>query len=344
MARRALTAEADAIGNIRLDGEAGAGFVRAVDVVAALGVASADRFGGGALVVSGMGKSGLIGQKLSATFASTGTPSHYLHAAEATHGDLGRLRRGDAALLLSYSGSTGEVVTLAELLRQDGVPVLAITSGAARRPNDLFRLADVHLSIGDVTEACPHNLAPTASTTAMLALGDALAMAVAARRRFAADDFHRLHPSGSLGRQLRPIVEALRFKSPLLAGSEANLALVPASATIRQGYERCAEFAERAGVRRAGALVVVDEDQRLAGVFTDGDLRRHVMAGGTLDVPLAGVMTREPRCLRFDAVVRDAVHLVRERRIDELPVLDADGRPIGLIDVQDLVALKVIEG
>jgi arabinose-5-phosphate isomerase len=184
-----------------------------------------------------------------------------------------------------------------------------------------------------VVEACPLNLAPTASTTAMLAMGDALALAVSRRRNFAADDFHRRHPGGSLGAGLKSVTEVLRFR----VGE--TLATVAEDATV-------AEALRPAGAgRRAGALVVVDPAGRLAGIFTDGDLRRRVneLGAGLLDRPIKDVMTARPAALPADALVRDAVQLVRERRLDEIPVVDADGRPLGLIDVQDLVAMKVVD-
>lgn len=289
--------------------------------------------GGGSVVVSGLGKSGLIGQKISATLASTGTPSHFLHPSEAMHGDLGRVRRGDVVLILSFGGSTDEVVSLASILKQDQVQVISIVG----KPDcDLARLSTVALSIGDVTEACPHNLAPTASTTAMLALGDALAMSVSRRRNFGVDDFRKVHPGGALGRQLMPVIQAMRFR----VGD--NVPLVPLDATVQQAVQ--AEVPS-ATSRRVGAVLIVDGHDRLAGIFTDADLRRLLVQQGqdALQQPIKAAMTANPRRLTDDALVRDAVRLVREYRIDEIPVVDAEGKPLGLIDVQDLIALKVIE-
>lgn len=327
-ARSILDAEAAAIARIELDDQ----FAAAVDLLVQLP-------GAGSLVVSGIGKSGLIGAKLSATFSSTGTPSHFLHPSEAMHGDLGRVRRDDAVLILSYGGNTDEVVGLASILRQDGVPVIAIVGKAAC---DLGRLATVTLCVGDVTEACPHNLAPTASTTAMLALGDALALAVSRRRGFGAEDFHKFHPGGGLGRQLTPVTEAMRF---LATGDEPNLPLIPRGDTVEQAYAEATRVAQTQGIRRAGALVIVDDAGKLAGIFTDGDLRRLVFEDrAALARPIGEVMTKNPRTLSDTAQVRDAVKVMRELRIDELPVIDGAGKPLGLIDVQDLVALKVIEG
>lgn len=326
-ARRVLDAEAEAIRRVPIDDA----FARAVNVIA-----SAD----GSVVVSGLGKSGLIGQKLSATFASTGTPSLFLHPVEALHGDLGRVRRGDVVLLLSYGGNTEEIVTLAELLKQDNVPIIGI---AGNRACDLGRLATVCLTVGDVTEACPHNLAPTASTTAMLALGDALALGVSRKRSFGREDFRKLHPGGGLGRQLMPVTQAMRFH----AGTpDANLPLIPESFTVQQAYAEAERHAQKSGLRRAGALLIVNDAGKLAGIITDGDLRtafiRH--GPGAWTGPVSAIMTRQPTTLPDTALVRDAVHVVRERRFDEIPIVRADGVPVGLIDVQDLAALKVIEG
>lgn len=287
--------------------------------------------GSGSVIVSGIGKSGLIGTKLAATFASTGTPSHFIHATEAAHGDLGRIRRGDVALLLSFGGQSEEVVALAALLRQDGTPVVSITG---REDAHLARLATHALTVGPVDEACPNNLAPTSSTTAMLALGDALAMAVSEARRFTADDFRKSHPGGLLGKRMMPLTEVMRFR----AGE--NLPLIAVGGTVGEALARAEDVA-----RRAGALLLVDADGTLAGILTDADVRRRLVAAGAgvLERPVAEIMTRSPKRLRDTDLVRDAVQLVREVRLDEIPVVDADDRPVGLIDVQDLIALKVIE-
>lgn len=323
-ARGVLDAEARAIRHIHLDES----FSKAVDAI--LNAA-------GTVVVSGLGKSGLIGQKLSATFSSTGTPSHFLHPVEALHGDLGRVRRGDVVLLLSYGGNTDEIVTLAELLRHDDIAVIAL---CGKPECDLGRLATVTLCVGDVTEACPHNLAPTASTTAMLALGDALALAVSQRRNFGPEEFRRFHPGGGLGRQLMPVTQAMRFR----AGE--NLPLIDQSASVEQAYAQAEQFAQQSGLRRAGALLIVDADGRLSGIVTDGDLRTALIRHGpsAWSGAINALMTPDPTTLTDTALVRDAVHIVRERRFDEIPIVTADGRPVGLIDVQDLAALKVIEG
>ena len=282
----------------------------------------------GHVVVSGLGNSGLIGAKISATFTSLGQPSSVLHPAEAVHGDLGRVGKDDVVMLLSYSGETDEVVNLAAILRADGVSRLGISTSD---DSNLAKLCTVHLTLGDLTEACPLNLAPTASTTAMLAVGDALALAVSRRRNYDTDDFHKRHPGGLLGAGLRPIVEVLRFK----VGE--NLPAIPDTVTVREACEKT-----KTG-RRPGAVVLVDTSGRLSGIFTDADLRRLVLNDPNgMDRVVGAVMTRRPEHLLVDDLVRDAVRLMRENRHDEIPVLDHDGKPVGLVDVQDLIALKVV--
>ncbi len=282
----------------------------------------------GHVVVAGMGKSGLVGAKISATFSSLGQPSHVLHPAEAIHGDLGSVRRQDVAMLLSYSGQTEEVINLAAILRSDGIPRIGVSSN---NKTELAALCDVHIALGDIAEACPLNLAPTASTTAMLAVGDALALTLSRRRNFKEDDFHKHHPGGMLGVGLRKITEALRFR----VGE--NLPVVIETSTVRAACEATG------GNRRAGAILVVDAKQRLAGIFTDGDLRRLMLKDANgLDRAIREVMTPRPQHLTIEDLVRDAVRLVRERRLDEIPVLDHEGKPVGLVDVQDLIAMKVV--
>lgn len=282
----------------------------------------------GHIVVAGMGKSGLIGAKISATFTSLGQPSNVLHPAEAMHGDLGRVGKNDVVMLLSYSGETDEVVNLAAILRADGVTRLGISTS---NESNLAKLSTVHLSLGDLTEACPLNLAPTASTTAMLAVGDALALAVSRRKNFNANDFQKRHPGGLLGAGLRNISEVLRFK----VGE--NLPVVSDTLTVRDACQQT-----KTG-RRPGAVMLVDKDGKLSGIFTDGDLRRLVLSDPKgIDRIIGEVMTHRPEHLLIDDLVRDAVLLMRENRHDEIPVLDHDGKPVGLVDVQDLIALKVV--
>jgi arabinose-5-phosphate isomerase len=329
---QALNAEADAIRGVLdgLDGRAHA----AVDIFERT-VRS-----GGTILVAGMGKSGLVGKKISATMASLGAPSHDIHPAEAVHGDLGRIRRADCLLALSYSGETEEVVSLAAMLRQDGVSIVSIMGGKRGPESSLARFSTVALTIGDVTEACAETLAPTSSTTATLALGDALALALSRRMAFTANDFRKRHPGGGLGGLLRPVTEVLRF----VVGQ--NLPVVRDDLTVEEALQQAAPTAGGLS-RRPGAIILVNAKGALSGLFTDGDLRRLVMnerkhKGDPLARPIAEVMTRTPRTLLASALVRDAVHMVQEFRSDEIPVVDDQGRPVGVLDVQDLIALKVV--
>ncbi|MEO0511937.1 MAG: SIS domain-containing protein [Planctomycetota bacterium] len=329
-ARDVLKQEAAALAALadRLDDR----FERALDIIETCAAS------GGTLLVSGLGKSGLVGQKISATLASLGVPSHHVHPAEAVHGDLGRFRPSDAVICLSKSGETQEVVTLAAILKQDGLPSISITAGRGANdgddapPSSLERLCTVALTLGTRDEA-GNAPAPTTSTTLTLALGDALALGVARRLGFTDADFAKRHPGGTLGGLLRPITEILRFR----VGD--NLRPVDDASTVAQALE--ASVVER----RPGALLLVDGSGRLSGIFTDSDLRRLVTRSpDDLARTIAEVMTRSPRVLTETALVRDAVAMAREYRQDEIPVVDADGRPIGLVDVQDLIALKLVRG
>lgn len=319
--RDVLRAEADAIAGLidRLDDRV----CCAVDLITRCADA------GGQVVVAGMGKSGLIGRKISATFASLGVPSIEIHPSEAMHGDLGRIRSSDCLLALSFSGETEELVALAEILRQDDVPIISITGGTGN--SALARYATVALTLGQINEASDLALAPTCSTTATLALGDAIALAVARRRAFTADDFARRHPGGTLGGLLRPVTDALRFTG-------RNLAVVPDDRTVSQALREASKLG-----RRPGAILLVNSDGVLSGLFTDGDLRRLVVDGPEgLHQPISRVMTRAPRTLPSTALVRDAVRMVREHRQDEIPIVDDAGHPVGMLDVQDLIAMKVV--
>ena len=280
----------------------------------------------GRVVVTGMGKSGFIAQKLSATFASTGTPSLYLHPAEALHGDLGRVVSGDLVVALSNSGATDELLRLMPAVRAMGARVIAIT-GDIKSP--LAFRADLVLDIGPVDEACPMGLAPTASSLALLGLGDALAMTVLNNRTFSTEQYARLHPAGLLGKQARLISEVMRRDecNPIVA-EDAPLSRAVAVMTRTPG--------------RPGATSVVDAAGRLVGIFTDGDLRRLVEAGKTdFTVSVGSVCGHSPKTVRVDQQVRDAADLLRSARVDQLPVIDLDGRPVGLVDIQDLFAAKI---
>ena len=314
-ARDVVRLEAEAIAQLadRLNGA----FGRAVEMV--LGCT-------GRVVVTGMGKPGFIAQKISATFASTGTPSLYLHPAEALHGDLGRLVPGDLVLALSNSGETDEIVRLLPSLKRLA-PIIALTGGSR---SALAGAADVVLEIGPVPEACPLGLAPTTSTIALLALGDALAMAVQHKRGFSPEQFASLHPGGSLGRQF------LRVRDVMRTG-EAN-PTVRQDATLRD----CAAVMTRTE-GRPGAASVVDKHGRLAGIFTDGDLRRMVQNGDTdFTRPVSSVMGKSPRTVAADDLATSAAEVMREGQFDQLPVVDEHGRPIGLLDVQDLLAARLL--
>ncbi|MEM9167162.1 MAG: KpsF/GutQ family sugar-phosphate isomerase [Planctomycetota bacterium] len=322
-ARGIIEAESEALR--ALAGELDADFERAVDII--VRCAEAD----GLVIVSGLGKSGLIGAKISATLASLGIPSHAVHPSEASHGDLGRVRRRDVLIALSKSGETEEVVSLAAILRQDGLGIISLTS-AGGNESSLGRLGTVSLAVGGTNEA-GDSPAPTASTTCTLAMGDALALAAARRRRFTDADFAKRHPGGSLGGMLKPVVEALRFRLG------QNLPLVRDDRSVADALRDAARQSDR----RPGALLLIDRDGALSGIFTDGDLRRLVLSDpGALDKPIANVMTRSPRTLQDDALLRDAVAMVRQHRQDEIPVVDADGKPVGLLDVQDLITLKLV--
>ncbi|MFN0012407.1 MAG: SIS domain-containing protein [Phycisphaerales bacterium] len=325
-ARMVIAAQSRAVG--ALGAGLGPPFHEAVDALE--GCARA----GGTVLVSGLGKSGLIGAKISATLASLGVASHFVHPAEAAHGDLGRFRKSDVCLALSLSGETDEVVNLAAILRQDEITIIAVTAGGGRGQSSLERLATINLAIGGLEEEAAISPAPTLSTTATLALGDALALCAGRRLGFTSADFLRRHPGGSLGGLLKPIMEALRF----VVGK--NLTPVPDDVTVAEAL-RLAE----ATARRPGAILLVDRATGvLTGLFTDGDLRRLIERDrAALDRPITDVMTRRPGTLAASSLVRDAVRMVREYRRDEVPVVDDAGKPVGLLDVQDLIALRVVK-
>ena len=283
----------------------------------------------GAVVLSGIGKAGIIGQKISATLASTGTPSHFLHPAEATHGDLGRVRGRDVVIVLSYGGETDEISRLVDLLKRIGPKLIALTGAGT---STLARHADVVLCFGSVDEADEHNLAPSVSTTCMLALGDALALTVAKMRRFAPEDFARFHPGGSLGRKLLRVEEAMTFRRG------ENLPVARDNLSVREVLHAVSQIK-----RRSGAVLLTGDDGRLTGIFSDSDLRRLLeRKENALDLPIAQVMTRDPKSIQVGDLASEALHLFNAYRFDELPVVDEANTPVGLIDVQDLVVLKTV--
>jgi len=281
----------------------------------------------GHVVVSGMGKAGLVGQKISATLASTGTPSIFLHPGEALHGDLGRIRPQDVVLAMSNSGETDELNALVPAARRIGARVIAMTGNGE---STLAQRSDAVLDYGAVEEACPMKLAPTASTTAMLAIGDALAMVVLAERGFDREDYALYHPSGSLGRKLMKISEVMRTGEELpLVASGTTVSDVLIAMTQTPG--------------RPGAALIVEEGDVLAGIFTDGDLRRLLQEGRreVLDGPVNDVMGREPKSVAPDQLVEEAKRLMQESKVDQVPVVDDAGRAVGLLDVQDLLEIRI---
>jgi arabinose-5-phosphate isomerase len=285
----------------------------------------------GSVLATGVGKAGIIARKLSATLASTGTPSHVLSAADAVHGDLGSIRRGDLILILSASGESDEILRLASLVKKLGHPIIAAT---ARRDSSLGKSAAVVLETGKVIEACPLGLAPSASTTAMLALCDALALTVMKLRDFGPEDFALFHPAGQLGRQLLKVGEAMTFRRG------ENLPVALDTLSVRQVIHDTSSIK-----RRPGAVVLISANGKISGIFTDADLRRLLTDSdaSVLNKPVSQVMTRDPSRVRADALASEAMGIMRQKRIDELPVVNDSDEPVGLIDVQDLVMLKMFD-
>lgn len=280
----------------------------------------------GKLIVAGIGKSGNVGQKIAATLTSTGSTAVSLNTVDALHGDLGIVTDGDVILALSYSGESEELLALLPALKRFSVKIIAITGNLK---SSLARHADLALNVKVSKEACPFNLAPTSSTTAMLALGDALAMTILQARGFKERDFAKFHPNGAIGRAL-----LLRVGDIMRSG--ARNAVAPATQTVRQALLVMTQA-------RSGSLSVVDARGRLAGVFTDGDFRRHMAAGDDLlNQPLRGVMTRHPICIRENALAVEALKVFNERNIDDLIVVNARREPVGLVDSQDLPKLKLM--
>jgi len=285
----------------------------------------------GAVITSGIGKAGFVARKLSATFSSTGTPSHFLSPADAVHGDVGAIRKGDLLLILSSSGESDEILRLLSLVKKLGHPVVGIT---ATPTSTLGRFADAILATGKITEACPLGLAPSASTTAMMALTDALALSVMKLRRFTSEDFALYHPAGQLGRKLIKVKEAMTFRRG------ENLPVASDRLTVAQVLHEVSAIK-----RRSGAVILVNESDRISGIFTDGDLRRLLTDndGSNLGRAIRDVMKRDPKRISEDALASQAMGVMRQHRIDELPVVDSSDRPVGLIDVQDLVVLKMLD-
>ena len=314
-ARRVFEIERDALGAVhdRLDG----GFTHACELILATQ---------GRVVCIGMGKSGHIARKIAATLASTGTPAFYVHPGEAGHGDLGMITDADIVLALSNSGETDELVTLLPVLARQGNQLIAMTG---RPQSTLARQADAHIDASVPAEACPLDLAPTSSTTAALVLGDALAVALLEARGFTADDFARSHPAGALGRRL-----LLHIRDVMHAGDDVPR--VADSATLGEALMEMSR-------KRLGMTAVVDDDGRLAGLFTDGDLRRALDSGADVrGTRIDEVMTRDPKAIGADDLAVEAAQMMETHKINALLVLDDERRVVGALNIHDLLRARVV--
>jgi arabinose-5-phosphate isomerase len=315
LARRVLAIEADAVRALidRLDER----FIAALELIAGRS---------GRVVVSGIGKSGHIARKIASTMASTGTPAYFVHPAEASHGDLGMIEAGDVFIAISYSGASDELLDIVPLVKRRGAKLIAITGN---EQSALAREADVHLDARVAQEACPLNLAPTASTTAALALGDALAVALLEKRGFSSADFARSHPKGRLPRQaLLHVADVMR--------KGADVPAVPCGAP---GMQAIAEISRG----RIGMTAVVDAARRVQGIFTDGDLRRALEKGVDFAaVTVDAVMTKAPRTLAPEALAVEAVQLMEAHKINQLLVVDERGALLGALNMHDLFRAKVL--
>ena len=315
LARRVLRIEADAVA--ALGARIGEEFERAVEIILARH---------GRVIVTGVGKSGHIGRKLAATLASTGTPAYFVHAAEAAHGDLGMITPEDVVIALSNSGSSEELLTIVPLVKRQGARLIAMTG---KPDSPLAREADAHLDAGVAEEACPLNLAPTASTTAALALGDALAVALLDARGFAAEDFARSHPGGALGRRLLTHVGDVMRPAQAVPRVGSDAPLTQALLAMTSGG--------------MGMTAVVDTDEVPVGIFTDGDLRRALEKGCDVrSARVSEVMTRNPRNIAPGALAAEAAATMEKLRISQLLVLDQAGRLAGALTTHDLMLAKVI--
>jgi arabinose-5-phosphate isomerase len=315
LARRVLAIESEAVRALaeRLDER----FVQAVELINGRS---------GRVVVSGIGKSGHIARKIASTLASTGTPAYFVHPAEASHGDLGMIDSGDVFIAISYSGGSEELVDIVPLVKRRGAKLIAITGNA---DSALARDADVHLDAAVAQEACPHNLAPTASTTAALALGDALAVALLDARGFTKDDFARSHPRGRLPRQ------ALLHVGDVMRKGE-GVPLVAESTPLKEALHEMTRG-------RIGMTAVRGADGKVRGIFTDGDLRRALEKGADFATArVADVMTAAPRMIRSDALAVEAVQLMEAHKVNQLLVIDAGGELVGALNMHDLFRAKVI--
>ena len=320
--RRVLRSEAAALQAVadRLDHR----FEQAIDMLA-----GAVKLGPGRVAITGVGKSADVGQKIAGTLNSTGTRAYLLDPTRAVHGDLGMVHPHDVALMLSHSGESEEVLKLLDPLADLCSGIVALTASAH---STLAARADIALVYGPLDEVCPLGLAPSASTTAMIALGDALAFGLSRERSFTPEEFARFHPAGSLGRRLARVEKVMR------KGDELRLA--PQSHSIRQVFAEACLLG-----RRTGALMLLDNDGRLAGIFTDSDLARLIekREEQALDEPVRKRMTANPATVPSGTRVEEALELMRRKKISELPVVDADGRPVGILDITDLLGLSALE-
>jgi arabinose-5-phosphate isomerase len=318
-ALQTLEIERDAVG--RLMSRVGESFLRACQMILEMQ---------GRVVVSGIGKSGAVGRKLSSSLASTGTPSFFMHPAEAIHGDLGMVTHQDVVIFLSNSGETEEILNILPAVRRRGAKVIALCGAVESR---LAQDADVVLDASVECEACPLGLAPTASCVAQMALGDALAMALMRARGFTLEEYAESHPGGTLGRRT-----LWRVKDVMHGG--ADTPTVPVSATVLDALLAMS----RAAVR--GAVAVVDDDGRLAGLFTDGDFRilmqREPDRNAVMSRPICEVMTRQPTFTHPEVLAAAAARVMQEREFDNLPVVDEEGRAVGMLDIQDLLKAGII--
>jgi arabinose-5-phosphate isomerase len=278
----------------------------------------------GRVIVSGIGKSGHVARKIAATLASTGTPAYFVHPAEASHGDLGMVTADDVFMALSNSGSTEELMAIVPLVKRMGAQLIALTG---KPDSPLAQLADAHLDTGVAQEACSLNLAPTASTTAALAMGDAIAVALLDARGFGADDFAMTHPGGALGRRLLTRVDDVMRRDGQLPKVSPDTSITQAMLEV--------------SAKRMGMAAVVDTQDQLLGLFTDGDLRRLLQEQHSLQGAISSVMTTKPATIGAQALAAQALSLMEERRISQLPVIDSAGRLVGALHLHDLLTAKI---
>jgi arabinose-5-phosphate isomerase len=281
---------------------------------------------GGKIVITGIGKSGHIAKKISATLASTGAPSMFMHPVEAMHGDLGVIQKTDMLLVLSYSGESDELIKMLPAVKRFDIPVATITGSPQ---SSLAKYSDIIVNVSVPREACPFNLAPTTTTTAMLAVGDAFAMVLLKLRKFSKEDYGRLHPGGAIGRAV-----TMRVSDVMRTGE--RLVLIQPDNSVRDTLIKMTKA-------RSGSAIIVDDSMRLLGIFTDGDFRRHVENDmGILERPISELMTKNPASVRSDDLAVKILKIIETKHIDDIVALDLDGKVAGLVDVQDLPGFKLI--